>query len=590
MRRVAWLALWGCLGVGPGCGGGGGGSTGDGDGDTDADSDADSDGDTDGDTDADSDGDADECLVETGSFHDQVLQVDGEDRHYFLHVPATYDCTPSAALVDFHGTAGDFAEEAYGLDELVDLAEAEGFIVIRPRSRSSDEGGMQVYRWDQNPGDIELNRTFTEALARDVGARYRLDPARTYVSGFSSGTNMAAQFLDGDLFAGFGFVGGGMWDEPDLPAFAEGAPPIYAVTGYRDYMQAYLRELRVGLEGAGYPEDAMFRREVDTGHDLYGWHFAEMWAWLDRGERPVDGALGEGWTLEAGVSAGDSLLELARAPEGGFVASATNGALWRRDDAGTWTLAARLEDAFAPAWSGLCLGPDGTGLAVGEGLVARTENGGTNWDLAEPVPELQGPMFGESYLNGVACGAGGLVLGGGYWTGVRSDDGGLSWQGAAMDAGGYAAQAAALTIGSTGTAIAVGYYHYVGRAAAGDESFAARFPPGDTQWFNDVAAGPDGHFWVVGEAGSVLRSDDDGDSWDDVSIAGFDDLYAVAFFDAATGIVVGARGHAARTEDGGDTWIDVSTGLDRFLGDVGYLDDGTALVVGERGTVLTFAN
>ena len=133
---------------------------------------------------------------------------------------------------------------------------------------------MRTYRWDQNPGDLERNRGFALALLDDLQSRYRLDPARLYAAGFSSGTNMAAQLLDGDGgVAGFGFVGGGVWNEPAIAAL--GGARAYAVTGYRDYMLRYQRALEEALAAADWQAGRIFVREVDTGHELYGWHFAE---------------------------------------------------------------------------------------------------------------------------------------------------------------------------------------------------------------------------------------------------------------------------------------------------------------------------
>ena len=94
------------------------------------------------------------CDGIAGTFHHQSLQVEGEERFYFLHVPATYDCTQAwPLLVDFHGTSGGTEPEvSYKNDELVALADAEGFIAVRPRSRSSAVEGLgDVFRWDQNP-------------------------------------------------------------------------------------------------------------------------------------------------------------------------------------------------------------------------------------------------------------------------------------------------------------------------------------------------------------------------------------------------------------------------------------------------------
>src|SRR5437762_333349 len=88
------------------------------------------------DSDGASGGHEDTCDVARGTLHAQVLPAgDGlEDRTYWLHVPASYDCSSAPLLIDFHGTASDVPEEAYGTDALIAMSEATGAIVARPRS------------------------------------------------------------------------------------------------------------------------------------------------------------------------------------------------------------------------------------------------------------------------------------------------------------------------------------------------------------------------------------------------------------------------------------------------------------------------
>src|SRR5579859_2799592 len=139
------------------------------------------------------------CSGKPGTFHNQSIQSGGETRYFFLYVPSTYSCsTPSPMLVDFHGTCDDKfgpPEECYELPAAIDTAEKQGFILVRPRSRFANESGTNIYRWDENPGDIPLNVAFTQDLLPVIESQYAVDAARVYAMGFSSGTNMASQFL-----------------------------------------------------------------------------------------------------------------------------------------------------------------------------------------------------------------------------------------------------------------------------------------------------------------------------------------------------------------------------------------------------------
>jgi photosystem II stability/assembly factor-like uncharacterized protein/predicted esterase len=532
------------------------------------------------------------CGSTTGAFHDQMLSVGGETRHYFLYVPSAYQCDRAwPLLVDFHGTGSGSdpsanPEEYYAHEELVALAEREGFLLLRPRSRYLDEGGgVLVFRWDENPGDLAKNTAFAHALVTDLSSRYRVDPARTYASGFSNGTNMAMQFAGESVFHGFGLVGGGVWDRPTRGRFDADAPRIYATTGYRDYLFKALRDLKSWLDGLGYPRERLFQRQSDTGHDLYGWHFAEMWAWLDRGERPAQGSLAAGWTREDSGGS-ESLLEVVHAPGGGLVASGAAGTLWRRAPDGTWSRNVLNSGSVSPNFTDLCVLPSGHGAAVGEGTLALTHDGGASWQMASPVPEFDNMGFGFSYLNSIGCGSDELV-GGGYWAAAQSRDDGTTWSAASTSVGTGNAQTAIVRAGPAGTWLAAGYYDYVGRSTDG-HSFTSIDHALPSGWWNGIAAGADGRWWVVGEQGSLLYSTDDGRSFQAQPLPRADDLYAVDFADPMHGLAVGAHGAALLTEDGGASWRDVSTGLDGFLGGVAWLGPASAVVVGQDGLALRF--
>ncbi len=527
------------------------------------------------------------CEGTVGTFRDQPFPFESEDRRYYLHVPDDYSCTePWPLLVDLHGTASPpWPEEAYGLDGARDTADASGYVLLRPRSRSSMEGGAEIFRWDQNVGDPETNRRFVNALVEDLGQRYNIDPQRRYIMGFSSGTNQTAMSLaDSDSpFSGYGFVGGGSWTVPDVPLRPA---RLYFNTGYRDYMRLMHDELLLLLEDAGYAGSDMFFRETDAGHELYDWMYPELFAFLDRGLRPAAGDLASGWSEEIS-NTGEALLALSILPSGELLAVGSEGVLVRRDTGGVWE---PVVVSGLPAFQGrdltaVCVTGDGTGIAVGGGLVVRSQDGGQTWSHRPAVPDLGDPLFGFSYLNGVACGPVDIVAIG-YWSGAVSHDGGLTFGDLTFDNLGYRAQGAAIETLDGSTWLAVGYWGYVARASV-DLTFATASLVPHADWVNDVAPVTLGVWIAVGEAGNIWRSTDDGLSFQGVSAAG-PDLYAVSFLDAQTGLAVGRHGAALLTQDGGLTWVDVSTGLDLFCGDVQWLMDGTAVVVGEAGLALRF--
>jgi photosystem II stability/assembly factor-like uncharacterized protein/predicted esterase len=534
------------------------------------------------------------CDPAAGSLHDQELVMgDGEeDRYYFLHVPATYACAePAPLLVDFHGTAGgDRPEESYQNDALVALAEAEGAIVVRPRSRSSVEGGFEIFRWDQNPGDLARNIELTKNLVDSLRQRFHIDGARVYASGFSSGANMTSQFFGSSergLFSGLAPIAGGVWSSVAITGFEDDeAPRLYAATGYRDYLYGSLRDLFDELEGASYPPERMFFRETDTGHELYAWHFPELFAWLDRGERPARGAPTSPWVAESSGTLG-SFVAASPGLAGEVFAATSNGEVVTRSASGTW-LAADIVGAGAPAWTSICVSGAGDVLVAGEGFFSRRLASGGGFQEPTPFPPLGSPFFGRDYVNGIACAGGSDVVGGGYWSGVRSTDLGATWTDLLVPAGpGYEAQIASVAASpTTGTVVAVGYYNYVGRGAAGASSLDAMAAQPAAGWWNDVTATSAGAFVAVADNGAVMRSLDDGFTWFSVTAPTSDALYTVAFADAATGVAAGRRGIVIYTRDGGSTWQELPTGVDDFFGAIAFVDADTVLVLGEGGRAL----
>jgi photosystem II stability/assembly factor-like uncharacterized protein/predicted esterase len=534
------------------------------------------------------------CDGQAGTHLRQRLTVDAQERTYMVHAPADYHCEAAWPLVvDLHGASGAEAtgyapEEVGELVDLVSHAEQEGYILVRPRSGYISWGEWVSFQWDANPGDLEHNRRFIHALVDEIRARYHVDEARVYVTGVSSGADMAAQLLaDPELgIDGLGAVSGGTWNTPWFEDLGASTTRIYLSTGYRDPSYTTHRWLVDVLDYYGHPSELRYTRASDAAHRRYPWHIEEQWAWLERGHGAEAGALAEGWTREDFPGEVD-LLQLTETPDGHLLAGASDGEIWRRDETG-WAQVAALRDIFLPSWSGLCVGPDGNGLAVGEARVATTSDGGESWVVVDPIPV---PSTSWADLDGRMVSAGcddGLLLAMGHWGAAYSLDGAESWEEAAIDATwDHPAEAVSVTRSAAGTWIATGLY-YVGRSIDGMD-FEASEQWFDVEWLNDAAAGPDGRWWMVGEAGSIWISEDDGVSWLDRTAPGADDLYAVDFLDEQHGMAVGLHGAALYTADGGQSWSEVSTGLDRFLGDVRWLEDGTVLAVGEAGAVLRWS-
>jgi photosystem II stability/assembly factor-like uncharacterized protein len=101
-----------------------------------------------------------------------------------------------------------------------------------------------------------------------------------------------------------------------------------------------------------------------------------------------------------------------------------------------------------------------------------------------------------------------------------------------------------------------------------------------------IARSAAGTLLVAGEAGTLLRSLDDGDMWE-----GIESPYPGSFFGTvatADGslLVFGLRGNVYRSTDEGANWTAVRTGDNRTLMCASANNDGTVVLAGSAGAVL----
>jgi photosystem II stability/assembly factor-like uncharacterized protein len=100
------------------------------------------------------------------------------------------------------------------------------------------------------------------------------------------------------------------------------------------------------------------------------------------------------------------------------------------------------------------------------------------------------------------------------------------------------------------------------------------------------ASVPSLHGVAVGSNGTILRTEDGGETWKRVDRNVKEWLYAVAFADTQRGYAVGARGIILRTDDGGATWKDLETGLTTNLFAIGLAGPDDVIVTGDQGRIL----
>jgi len=97
---------------------------------------------------------------------------------------------------------------------------------------------------------------------------------------------------------------------------------------------------------------------------------------------------------------------------------------------------------------------------------------------------------------------------------------------------------------------------------------------------------PDFVATVVGESGTILRTNDGGLTWVPQTSGTSGILIGVDFTDINTGTAVGQNGTILRTIDGGVTWNPQTSGVSDWLSAVTFTDANTGTVVGNIGIIL----
>ncbi len=155
--------------------------------------------------------------------YDQTIVIDGMERHYFLHVPPSYDGSkPIPLLLMLHGRGGDgkeFAERTH----MTEKADKEGFAVAYPDA-TKWFGRKDLSAWDAAnglvpPGERASDLEFLRKLIDRSQSQFDVDAKRIYMIGHSSGgmmTYLAASQMS-DKLAAVGIVSSAMSGKEPKP-------------------------------------------------------------------------------------------------------------------------------------------------------------------------------------------------------------------------------------------------------------------------------------------------------------------------------------------------------------------------------------
>ena len=108
---------------------------------------------------------------------------------------------------------------------------------------------------------------------------------------------------------------------------------------------------------------------------------------------------------------------------------------------------------------------------------------------------------------------------------------------------------------------------------------------GTTNNLNGAYLLDSGIAFVVGDAGTILKSTDAGATWAPLLSGTTNALHEVYFFDGNQGVAVGDQGLILRTTDGGAMWQSVASGVEDALRSV-FFSGANGISGGDSQTIL----
>jgi len=235
--------------------------------------------------------------------------------------------------------------------------------------------------------------------------------------------------------------------------------------------------------------------------------------------------------------ASQSLMLDAVAVDGALVAVGERGHILISTDGGeTWQ---QQQVPTRTMLTGVFFHDRNLGWVVGhDSAILRTSDGGTTWEVVNWAPEDETPFFDVWFSdadNGVAIGA--------YGSYFETTDGGATW--------------------------------------------SSRWISEDDWHLHKIARSEDGRLYIAGEAGSLYRSDDNGENWVTLPTLYQGSYFCALPLEGDSVLLFGLRGHLFRSDDAGESWEELETGTVAMLTDGQLLRDGTVLIAGLGGTILT---
>jgi photosystem II stability/assembly factor-like uncharacterized protein len=227
------------------------------------------------------------------------------------------------------------------------------------------------------------------------------------------------------------------------------------------------------------------------------------------------------------------------------------------------------------------------------GTLLKTDDGGATWrPLRKPTEDSIRDIHFEDRMNGwLLCQRDKFKLvtndeSGSYL--LRTTDGGDGWRRIDIAGNEGHAELVRLTFTKNGAAWLIGEAGTLLKSDDRGENW--RRQPVVTRYLllsADFVSDRQG--WLAGAGDTIIRTADGGATWKSAAIkngTGHTRLNAVAFADEKFGWAVGAGGHIFATIDGGASWMEQVSNVDVDLRDVKFIDASEGWCAGVDGTLL----
>lgn len=195
----------------------------------------------------------------------QILQYDGFDRTYLLHIP---DNLPSHTRVPLAIVLHPFASSAYAMQALTQFdtaADAGGFVVAYPNTIGMAWNDGRDFNFLDRMGPITDDIGFLEALVAHLDEQGLIDPEQVYLTGFANGGMMGYYVAchAPRQYAAIAIVGALMWQHhfDTCPTETLGATDLLIVHGSNDPIYPF----------DGRPEDGFNARRAGADETVNFW-------------------------------------------------------------------------------------------------------------------------------------------------------------------------------------------------------------------------------------------------------------------------------------------------------------------------------